>query len=82
MRSFVEADAETDRVIVFGHTHRPEACWREGRFYFNPGAASNPGVRKLKPSFGVLWYDLGGCVDGKNYFTGGGPVEPWALAEE
>ena len=57
--------AETDRVIVFGHTHRPEACWREGRFYFNPGAASNPGVRKLKPSFGVLWYDLGGCVDGK-----------------
>jgi putative phosphoesterase len=26
-------------VIIFGHTHRPEKRWIQGRLFFNPGAA-------------------------------------------
>jgi uncharacterized protein len=29
-------------VVVFGHTHRPHAEWREGRLFFNPGYAGKP----------------------------------------
>jgi len=53
------------RVIVFGHTHCPEVRWKQDRLFFNPGAAANPGTKKLNPTFGVLWYHSEGCVDGK-----------------
>jgi len=53
------------RVIIFGHTHRPETRWEQDRLFFNPGAAANPGARKLKPTFGILWYHSEGYVEGK-----------------
>lgn len=53
------------RVFVFGHTHRPENVWIEGRLFFNPGASI--GVRfgrlDLKPSFGLLRIYAGGRVE-------------------
>jgi len=35
-------DREVARVVVFGHTHRPHAEWREDRLFFNPGYAGKP----------------------------------------
>jgi predicted phosphodiesterase len=29
-------------VVVYGHSHRPAAEWREGILYLNPGSAGPP----------------------------------------
>ena len=29
-------------VVVFGHSHRPSAVWKEGVLYVNPGSAGPP----------------------------------------
>jgi len=49
-RSLTEA-----RVIIFGHTHRAENHWQDGRLWFNPGSACSRGY----PSFGLLRFSAG-----------------------
>jgi uncharacterized protein len=44
----------TARVIVFGHTHRPENRWIDGRLYFNPGAAYPCRLNAFRSAFGIL----------------------------
>jgi putative phosphoesterase len=43
------------RVVVFGHTHRPLAEWREGRLFINPGYAGRPrlGLQRSVALLGV-----------------------------
>ena len=36
------------RVIVFGHSHRALAEWREGVLYLNPGAAGRAGFHTIQ----------------------------------
>jgi putative phosphoesterase len=48
-------------VIVFGHTHRAENHWQEGRLWFNPGSAS----RGTHPTFGLLRFSALGQVRGE-----------------
>jgi len=43
------------RVIIFGHTHRPENHWQDGRLWFNPGSACS----RWHPSFGLLHFSAG-----------------------
>ena len=38
-RSYLLELFPRSKVIVFGHTHRPENRWEDGRLIFNPGAA-------------------------------------------
>ena len=52
-------------VVVFGHTHRPEARREQNRLLFNPGAVTNPDKGNLRPTFGVLWYYSTSCVESK-----------------
>jgi putative phosphoesterase len=40
-------------IVIFGHTHRPEAEWIEGRLFVNPGSAGAPRFR-LKPTIAIL----------------------------
>lgn len=42
------------KVIVFGHTHRAENHWQDGRLWFNPGSACSGA-----PSFGLLHFSAG-----------------------
>jgi putative phosphoesterase len=41
-------------VIVFGHTHRCENRWKNGRLYLNPGLLSGRDQRFPTPHIGVL----------------------------
>jgi putative phosphoesterase len=44
------------KVYIFGHTHRPENVWRDGRLLFNPGAmvGIKLGNLMIPPSYGLL----------------------------
>lgn len=53
------------KVIVFGHTHRPENLWRDGQLWFNPGSASVKSANRRFPSFGLLHFMPGGKVSGE-----------------
>jgi putative phosphoesterase len=46
-------------VVVFGHTHRPHAEWRDGRLFFNPGYAGKPRFT-LERSVAVIETGQGG----------------------
>jgi putative phosphoesterase len=48
-RTFPEA-----RIIVYGHTHRPENRWENGQLIFNPGSACCPSDPGQAPSLGLL----------------------------
>jgi len=41
-------------IIIFGHSHRPENRWKDGRLYFNPGSAYDPSQKQLGPSIGLI----------------------------
>ncbi|HSM24379.1 MAG TPA: metallophosphoesterase [Anaerolineaceae bacterium] len=41
-------------LFIFGHSHRVENKWIEGKLFFNPGSASEPGVDKAGPSIGLI----------------------------
>lgn len=41
-------------IVVFGHSHKSESKWIHGRYFFNPGSASDPGLDKTGPSIGLL----------------------------
>lgn len=45
-------------IVIFGHTHRPERTWLDGRLFLNPGAAGAPRFN-LRPSIGLLRLDAG-----------------------
>ncbi|MHC1783899.1 MAG: metallophosphoesterase family protein [Anaerolineaceae bacterium] len=52
------------KVIVFGHTHRPENRLVADTLYFNPGSAG-PNYEQRQPSFGTLHFGQDGQVYGK-----------------
>jgi putative phosphoesterase len=52
---------EGAQVIVFGHTHRAENHWQDGRLWFNPG----PACGRLHPSIGLLHFCAPGQVQGE-----------------
>jgi predicted phosphodiesterase len=41
-------------VVIFGHSHRPENRWVNGRLYFNPGSAYDPLQNNSGPSIGLI----------------------------
>lgn len=51
-----------EQVVIFGHTHFPEALWRGGRLIFNPGSASFGYNRGDSPTLGLLRIYTGGRV--------------------
>ncbi len=50
------------RVVIFGHTHHPEARWLEGRLWFNPGSACHGLYGKEWPSLGLLHLSAEGAI--------------------
>jgi putative phosphoesterase len=66
------------KVFVFGHTHRAENVWIDGRLYFNPGSAAF-GMRKFNrgPSFGVLRIFPSGKVDARIV-----PLRGWTVEKK
>ena len=54
-------------VLVYGHSHRPENRWIDGRLIFNPGAAVGFRLGKFDfpPSYGVLRFYAEGRVEGE-----------------
>ena len=55
----VVADFPQAQVIVFGHLHVAGILNLEGKLVFNPGSASCPFPRSLKPSVGLLYIEYG-----------------------
>jgi len=53
------------RVIVFGHTHRPENLDWQGRLLFNPGAVTGfqLGPLRYPASYGLLRIGAAGQVE-------------------
>jgi putative phosphoesterase len=51
-------------VIVFGHSHRPENIWIDGKLYFNPGSAGI-GSPRFGPSMGILSFHQEKHINGK-----------------
>jgi putative phosphoesterase len=41
-------------IVIFGHSHRPENRWVEGRLYFNPGSSYDALKNHSGPSIGLL----------------------------
>jgi putative phosphoesterase len=56
IKKFSKLDQEFD-VIIFGHSHRPENRWEEGKLYFNPGSAYDQVQNHLGPSIGLIEID-------------------------
>ena len=55
----VVADFPKAQVIVFGHLHVAGILNLEGKLVINPGSASCPFSRSLKPSVGLLYIESG-----------------------
>ncbi|HEY3344799.1 MAG TPA: metallophosphoesterase family protein [Anaerolineaceae bacterium] len=53
------------KLIVFGHTHRPECVWKDGTLFFNPGAAGFPALTDVGPTIGLLEVGPGDAVRGR-----------------
>jgi len=51
------------RVVIFGHTHRPEIFEESGQLIFNPGSACKAPYPGSQPSMGVLRIYQGGKVE-------------------
>jgi putative phosphoesterase len=66
-QKYLAKTAQGSKVIVFGHTHRPENCLVGDTLYFNPGSAG-PNYEQRQPSFGTLHIDQDGHVHGKIHF--------------
>jgi hypothetical protein len=51
----VIAEENNFNVLVYGHTHRPNTFWEDGRLFINPGSPTNPLPPFLvKPTVAVL----------------------------
>jgi hypothetical protein len=55
----VAADFPHAQVIVFGHLHVAGILNLDGKLVINPGSASCPFPRSLKPSVGLLYVESG-----------------------
>lgn len=64
LRKFNHQPEDFD-IVIFGHTHRAENRWVDGRLYFNPGSAYDPGFEKKGPSIGVIEIGENGRIDSK-----------------
>lgn len=53
------------KVVVFGHTHKSENLWHEGKLWFNPGSATIANWGKKEPSYGLLHFSEEGEVSGE-----------------
>jgi putative phosphoesterase len=54
-QKYLAKTAPGNKVIVFGHTHRPENRLVGVTLYFNPGSAG-PNYEQRQPSFGTLHF--------------------------
>ncbi len=52
------------KVFIFGHTHRPENTWINGKLLFNPGPSIKLSWGPVEPSVGLLRID-GGVIEGE-----------------
>ena len=52
----VQPQAAGFAIVVSGHTHKPDASWRDGVFYINPGSA---GPRRFSLPISLARLDLG-----------------------
>lgn len=64
LRNFSNISEDID-IVLFGHSHRSEIRWLNGRLYFNPGSASDPGIDKSGPSVGLLEISSAGEINAK-----------------
>ncbi|MBE0686647.1 MAG: metallophosphoesterase family protein [Anaerolineaceae bacterium] len=62
-------------IAIFGHSHRPENRWVEGRLYFNPGSAYDPLRNQSGPSIGVMEIGEGKSVSAEIIRLRGIPSE-------
>lgn len=53
------------RVIIFGHTHRPENEWSEDKLIFNPGSVSHGDPWMKEPYYGFLIFHEDGRIDSR-----------------
>lgn len=53
VRKFSRMQQDFD-IVIFGHSHRPENRWVNGRLYFNPGSAYDPLRNQSGPSIGMI----------------------------
>lgn len=70
---YLAAVAGTSRVVVFGHTHRPENRLIDGTLFFNPGSAG-PNYDASQPSYGLLRIRPDGVVTGEIIMLANYPV--------
>lgn len=56
VRKFSKLEQNFD-VIIFGHSHRPENRWVDGRLFFNPGSAYDQVHKDQGPSIGLIEID-------------------------
>ena len=64
VRKFSRLHQDFD-IVIFGHSHRPENRWVDGRLYFNPGSAYDPLRNRSGPSIGVIEIGAGKRNDAK-----------------
>ena len=57
VRKFSRLQQDFD-IVIYGHSHRPENRWVDGRLYFNPGSAYDPLRNHSGPTIGVI--EIGG----------------------
>jgi putative phosphoesterase len=53
LRKFSKTTMEFD-IVIYGHSHRAENRWVDGKLFFNPGSASDFGYVKHGPSIGLI----------------------------
>ena len=64
VRKFSRMQLDFD-IVIFGHSHRPENRWVDGKLYFNPGSAYDPLWNHQGPSIGVIEVGKGKQVDSR-----------------
>ncbi len=53
VKKFSKLEQDFD-VIIFGHSHRSENRWVEGKLYFNPGSGYDHSQHQQGPSIGLI----------------------------
>jgi putative phosphoesterase len=64
LRNFSDIGDDID-IVIYGHSHRSEVRWINGRLFFNPGSASDSGIDEAGPSIGLLEISSSGEIDAK-----------------
>lgn len=63
-RKFLSSLAPRAKVIIFGHTHKPENIVVGDTLFFNPGSAG-PNYDQSQPSYGILRFYTDGEIRGE-----------------